>query len=51
MALVVGRLLVALILALCFVAAIAPRVAPAADVTAFLDQATLIRLPDARTAR
>ncbi len=46
MALVVGRLLVALILALCFVAAIAPRVAPAADVTAFLDQATLIRLPD-----
>jgi hypothetical protein len=34
MALVIGRLLVALILAGCFVAAIAPRVAPAADVTA-----------------
>jgi hypothetical protein len=40
MALVFGRLLVALILAACFVAAIAPRVAPAADVTAILDQAT-----------
>jgi hypothetical protein len=41
MALVFGRLLVALLLALCFVAAIAPRVVPAADVTTTLDQATL----------
>ena len=46
MALVFGRVLVALILASCFVAAIAPRVAPAADVTAILDEATLMRLPN-----
>jgi Flp pilus assembly secretin CpaC len=46
MALLVKRLLVALMLAICFLAAIAPRVTPAADVIAILDQATLVRLPD-----
>lgn len=46
MALVFGRLVLALIFALCFVAVIAPRVAPAADVTVILDQAKLIKLPD-----
>ena len=46
MALVLGRLVLALIFALCFVAAIAPRVAPAADVTVILDQAKLIKLPE-----
>ncbi len=39
MALVFGRLFLALIFALCFVAVIAPRVAPAADMTVVLDQA------------
>jgi hypothetical protein len=37
MALVFGRLLIALILSLCFVAALAPRVAPAAGVTPLLE--------------
>ena len=46
MALVLGRLVVALIFAFGFIAAIAPRVAPAADVTAILDQAKLIKLPE-----
>jgi hypothetical protein len=46
MALVLGRLVLALIFACCFIAAIAPRVAPAADVTVILDQAKLIKLPE-----
>jgi hypothetical protein len=46
MALVFGRLVLALIFAFGFIAAIAPRVAPAADVTAILDQAKLIKLPE-----
>ena len=46
MALVLGRLVLALIFAFGFIAAIAPRVAPAADVTAILDQAKLIKLPE-----
>jgi hypothetical protein len=49
MALVFGRLLLALAFALCFVAVIAPRVAPAADgpdVAVIVDQARLIRAPD-----
>ena len=46
MALVLGRFVLALIFAFGFIAAIAPRVAPAADVTAILDQAKLIKLPE-----
>ena len=46
MALVLGRLVLALIFAFGFIAAIAPRVAPAADVTAILDQAKLVKLPE-----
>ncbi len=46
MALVLERLLLALILAFCAVAAIAPKSAPAAEVTLILDQAKLIRLPE-----
>ena len=41
MALVFGRLFLAFIFALCFVAVIAPRVAPAAGMTVVLDQARL----------
>ena len=46
MVLVFGRLVLALILAICAVAAIAPKPAPAAEVTVILDQAKLIRLPE-----
>jgi len=46
MALVFGRLILAFILAMAAVAVIAPRSAPAADVTVNLDQAKLLKLPD-----
>ena len=46
MALVFGRLILAFILAMAAVAVIAPRRAPAADVTVTLDQAELLKLPD-----
>ena len=46
MALVLWRLVLALVLSFCAVAVIAPRHAPAADVTVFLDQAKLMQLPD-----
>jgi Pilus formation protein N terminal region len=46
MALVLGRLILAFMFALCFVAVIAPRVAPAADLTVTLDQAKLVKLPE-----
>jgi hypothetical protein len=46
MALVVWRLVLALVLSFCAVAVIAPRQAPAADVIVFLDQAKLMQLPD-----
>jgi putative type II/III system pilus formation protein len=46
MALVFGRLLLAFVFALCFLAVIAPRIAPAADLTVILDQAKLVKLPD-----
>jgi hypothetical protein len=49
MALVLGRLLLALMLALCAVAAIAPRSAPAADLTVAVDQAKLIKVPEKAT--
>ena len=46
MTLVFGRFVLALIFAFCAVAAIAPKPAPAAEVTVTLDQAKLIRLPE-----
>ena len=46
MALVFGRLILALVLAFCAVAVIAPRPAPAADMTVILDQAAVIKLPE-----
>jgi Pilus formation protein N terminal region len=46
MALVFGRLILAIILAMGALAVIAPRQAPAADVTVILDQAKLLKLPD-----
>ena len=46
MALVFGRLILAIVLAIGAVAVIAPRSAPAADVTVILDQAKLIKLPE-----
>jgi hypothetical protein len=46
MALVLWRFVLALVLSFCAVAAIAPRQAPAADVTVFLDQAKLLQLPE-----
>jgi Flp pilus assembly secretin CpaC len=46
MALVFKRLILALVLAFCAVAVIAPRPAPAADVLVILDQAKLINLPE-----
>jgi Pilus formation protein N terminal region len=46
MALVFGRLVLAMVLALCAVAAIAPKAAPAADLTIDVDQAMLIKLPE-----
>ena len=46
MALVLGRVLLALTLAFCAVAAIAPKSAPAADLTVDLDQAMLIKVPE-----
>src|SRR5882672_7861557 len=46
MALVFWRLALALVLSFCAIAVIAPRPAPAADVTVFLDQAKLMQLPD-----
>ena len=46
MALVLGRLLLALMLAFCAVAAIASRPAPAADLTVNLDEATLVKVPE-----
>jgi hypothetical protein len=42
MALVLWRFVLALVLSFCAVATIAPRQAPAADVTVFLDQAKLL---------
>jgi hypothetical protein len=46
MALVFGRLILAVIFASCAMAIIAPRPAPAADVSVILDQAKLIKLPE-----
>jgi Flp pilus assembly secretin CpaC len=46
MALVLWRLVLALMLSFCAVAVIAPRQAPAAELTVFLDEAKLLRLPD-----
>jgi hypothetical protein len=46
MALVVWRLVLALVLSFCAVAVIAPRQAPAADVMVFVEQAKLMQLPD-----
>ena len=46
MALVLWRLVLALVLSCCAVAVIAPREAPAADVIVYLDQAKLMELPD-----
>jgi len=46
MALVFGRFILAFVLAMAAVAVIAPRQAPAADVTVILDQAKLLKLPD-----
>jgi hypothetical protein len=46
MALVFRQLILALIFACCAVAIIAPRPAPAADVTVILDQAKLLKLPE-----
>jgi Pilus formation protein N terminal region len=46
MALVFGRLLLALIFAFCAVAAIAPKSAPAAEVRVSVDEAKLIKLPE-----
>src|SRR5262245_26488821 len=46
MALVLWRLVLALALSFCAVTVIAPRQAPAADVTVFLDQAKLLQLPE-----
>jgi hypothetical protein len=46
MALVLWRLALALVFSFCAVAAIAPRPAPAAELTVFLDEAKLLRLPD-----
>jgi hypothetical protein len=49
MALVLGRLLLALMLAFCAVAAIAPKLAPAADLTVAVDQASLFKVPEKAT--
>jgi hypothetical protein len=49
MALVVWRVVLALVLSFCAVAVIAPRQAPAADVVVFRDQAKLMQLPDAHS--
>src|SRR5262249_7085969 len=46
MALVLGRVLLALTVAFCAVAGIAPKRAPAADLTVDLDQAMLIKVPE-----
>lgn len=46
MALVFGRLILALIFAFVAIAVIAPRPAPAADMIVILDQAKLVRLPE-----
>jgi hypothetical protein len=46
MALVFRQFILALIFACCAVAVIAPRTAPAADVTVILDQAKLLKLPE-----
>jgi Flp pilus assembly secretin CpaC len=46
MALVLWRLVLALVFSVCAVAVIAPRQAPAADVVVYLDQARLLQLPD-----
>jgi hypothetical protein len=46
MALVLWRLVLAVVLSFCAVAVIAPRQAPAADAIVFLDQAKLMQLPD-----
>jgi Flp pilus assembly secretin CpaC len=46
MALVFGRLMLALIFAFCAVAVIAPRPAPAAEMMVTLDQAAVIKLPE-----
>jgi hypothetical protein len=46
MALVLRQIILALVFACCAVAFIAPRSAPAADVTVALDQAKLLKLPE-----
>ena len=46
MALVFRQFILALIFACCAVAVIAPRTAPAADITVVLDQAKLLKLPE-----
>jgi Pilus formation protein N terminal region len=46
MALVLRQFILALIFACCAVAIIAPRPAPAADITVILDQAKLLKLPE-----
>ena len=46
MALVLRQIILALIFACCAVALIAPKAAPAADVTVILDQAKLLKLPE-----
>jgi hypothetical protein len=46
MALVFRQFILALIFACCAVALIAPRTAPAADITVILDQAKLLKLPE-----
>jgi len=46
MALVMWRLVLALVFSVCALAAIAPRQAPAAEMTVYLDRAKLLRLPD-----
>ena len=46
MASVFRQLVLALIFACCAVALIAPRAAPAADITVILDQARLLKLPE-----
>jgi Pilus formation protein N terminal region len=46
MAVVLWRLVLAAVLSFCAVAAIAPRQAPAADLTVTVDQAQLVKLPD-----
>jgi Flp pilus assembly secretin CpaC len=46
MALVFRQIILALIFACCAVALIAPKAAPAADVTVMLDQAKLLKMPE-----